>query len=74
MYELDAYHCPSCDSADIVRVHTKDIYDELIECLSCKGIYPIEYVSGAAQPSAGSLEGPATTETLTIHQPLNRIC
>jgi uncharacterized Zn finger protein len=58
MYDLDEYRCPSCNSADVVRVQTEAIYDELIECNSCKGIYPVEHVSGTAQPSAGLIEGP----------------
>ena len=63
MYELDAYRCPSCNSADVAKIQTEAIYDELMECRSCKGIYPIEYVSGVAQPRAGFVEGPP--ETLT---------
>ena len=58
MHDLDGYHCPSCDSADVAKIQTEAIYDELIECLSCKGIYPIEYVNGATQPSAGFVEDP----------------
>jgi hypothetical protein len=58
MYELVDYRCPSCNSADVVRVQTKAIYDELIECRSCGGIFPMEYVGGVAEPSAGLVEGP----------------
>ena len=58
MYDLHDYRCPSCKSADVVRVQTKAIYDELIECHSCKGIYVVEHVVGTAQPRAGLIEGP----------------
>jgi uncharacterized Zn finger protein len=57
MCDLDEYGCPSCNSADVVRVSTAAIYDELIECRSCGGIYPVEYVSGTPQSSAGLVEG-----------------
>jgi ribosomal protein L37AE/L43A len=58
MYDLEEYCCPSCNSADVVRVQTKAIYDELMECRSCGGIYQVEYVGGIAQPSAGLIKGP----------------
>ena len=58
--DLHDYRCSSCNSADVVRVQIKAVYDELIECRSCKGIYPLEQVGATAQPSAGSFEGPKT--------------
>jgi ribosomal protein L37AE/L43A len=58
MYDLEEYRCPFCNSTDVARIETKAIYDELMECRSCKEIYPIEYVRGAAQASAGLIEGP----------------
>jgi hypothetical protein len=57
MDDLHEFCCPSCNSPDIVRIQTNAIYDELIECGSCGGIFPMEYVGGAAEPSAGLIEG-----------------
>jgi uncharacterized Zn finger protein len=57
MCDLVEFRCPSCNSADVARVQTEAIYDELIECRSCGGIFPMEYLGGAAEPSAGLIEG-----------------
>jgi ribosomal protein L37AE/L43A len=57
MCDLVDYRCPSCNSVDVARIQTEAIYDELIQCRSCEGIYPMEYVGGAAEPSAGLVEG-----------------
>ena len=57
MYDdLVEFRCPSCNSADVAKVQTEAIYDELMECHSCRGIFPMEYVGGAAGPSAGLIE------------------
>jgi hypothetical protein len=58
MYDLVDYRCPSCNSADAAKIQTEAIYDELIECRSCGGIFPMEYVGGVVEPSAGLIEGP----------------
>jgi hypothetical protein len=65
MRDLDGYRCSSCNSADVARIQTEAIYDELIECRSCGGIFPIEYVGGAAESSAGLIEGPPQPGTFT---------
>ena len=58
MYDdLHEHSCPSCNSADVAKIQTEAIYDELIECRSCGGIFLMEYVGGAAEPSAGLREG-----------------
>jgi hypothetical protein len=46
LQDLREFRCPSCNSADVVRVQTQAIYDTLMECCSCKGIYPVEYELG----------------------------
>jgi hypothetical protein len=58
MYELVEYRCPSCNSANVAKIQTEAIYDELIECRSCGGIFLLEYVGGVVEPSAGLIEGP----------------
>jgi hypothetical protein len=58
MRDLHEYRCPSCNSADVSNIQTEAIYDELVECRSCGGIFPIEYVGGVAEPYAGLIEGP----------------
>lgn len=73
MYGLEEYRCTFCNSTDVARIQTAAIYDELMECRSCKEIYVVEHVSRAAQPCAGLIKGPATTATLTSRSPLNRI-
>jgi len=58
MRDLHDFRCPSCNSADVARVQTQAIYDELMECRSCMGIYLAEEVRGTAQTSAGFIEVP----------------
>jgi|HubBroStandDraft_4_1064222.scaffolds.fasta_scaffold3340539_1 hypothetical protein len=58
MYELVDCRCPSFNSANVAKIQTEAIYDELMECRSCGGIFPMEYVGGVAEPSAGLVEGP----------------
>jgi ribosomal protein S27E len=72
MYDFHDYRCPSCNSSSVVIVQTPAIYDELIECRQCQGIYAVESMHGTARLSAGVLEGPKI-HTLTIRLPLNRI-
>ena len=53
MYDLEEYRCPSCNSTDVARIETPAIYDELMECHSCKRIFEVEYADdGTAQPVA----------------------
>jgi uncharacterized Zn finger protein len=53
MHDLVEYRCPSCNSTDLAKIQTEAIYDELIECNSCKEIYVVEHVGETAQASAG---------------------
>jgi len=57
MCDLHEHRCPSCNSADLTKIQTEAIYDELIECRSCGGISEVEYGRGTPQPSAGLIEG-----------------
>jgi hypothetical protein len=58
MYDLVDYRCPSCNSANVAKIRTEAIYDELMECRSCGGIFLLEYVGGVVEPSAGLIEAP----------------
>jgi len=53
MYDLEDYRCPFCNSTDVAKIQIEAIYDELMECCSCKEIYVVEHVGETAQASAG---------------------
>jgi len=48
MTESDDYHCPNCDSMDLIVIDTRAIADELVECRACLRLHRVEHASNGA--------------------------